>query len=559
MSEEKARRESEKAMLLQRYFDFDWAMGGRRRNIIDELLLSDTITTKELSESLTDTQLQRIFKKCNPWSDRNFYGEFYSVVDNSLELHGGWALIEERVWNVIHRHGRVAYAVFCVLLQDKASFSELADQAGEIHGSKVYPSRLISELARKWELVVDIGKKGYSAWIISPEIKPIIHKVLNTCGLQGAPRFSTKIARDEFQQVIQADREFETSLMALLENRLEETLEFGEKMSTQWLTDYLKETFGDILFFDILLALTQQYAMPNIPILNERDQNIMQTGFNLALFGEPGTGKTFAVDDVIRGNTAGNVPPHGLPGLNRYCGGMTAARFIRIGEAYEGRQVNFIVPEFNNWFRYSGMVDVLKLAMEQREIKYEIKDEVVGPYKFSSFFSVNYNTRLSNRGYQVTIADPNFNAIEDRMLCRLSSLDRARFDAISESQRKLLLGDIDLTNEAVKIRDHVTLSYAVQMGHHLVRDKFPSKPVLLKRTILDELAIERKRVLEKHVDVVPFSPRLEARAVKLACAFSLISLFQQEDTQLQVSEQDLQLAKDFFVEECAVRAKGSRT
>jgi hypothetical protein len=145
------------------------------------------------------------------------------------------------------------------------------------------------------------------------------------------------------------------------------------------------------------------------------------------------------------------------------------------------------------------------------------------------------------------------------MLCRLSSLDRARFDAISESQRKLLLGDIDLTNEAVKIRDHVTLSYAVQMGHHLVRDKFPSKPVLLKRTILDELAIERKRVLEKHVDVVPFSPRLEARAVKLACAFSLISLFQQEDTQLQVSEQDLQLAKDFFVEECAVRAKGSRT
>jgi hypothetical protein len=374
MSEEKARRESEKAMLLQRYFDFDWAMGGRRRNIIDELLLSDTITTKELSESLTDTQLQRIFKKCNPWSDRNFYGEFYSVVDNSLELHGGWALIEERVWNVIHRHGRVAYAVFCVLLQDKASFSELADQAGEIHGSKVYPSRLISELARKWELVVDIGKKGYSAWIISPEIKPIIHKVLNTCGLQGAPRFSTKIARDEFQQVIQADREFETSLMALLENRLEETLEFGEKMSTQWLTDYLKETFGDILFFDILLALTQQYAMPNIPILNERDQNIMQTGFNLALFGEPGTGKTFAVDDVIRGNTAGNVPPHGLPGLNRYCGGMTAARFIRIGEAYEGRQVNFIVPEFNNWFRYSGMVDVLKLAMEQREIKYEIKD-----------------------------------------------------------------------------------------------------------------------------------------------------------------------------------------
>ncbi|MHA1916803.1 MAG: hypothetical protein ACTSUV_00605, partial [Candidatus Ranarchaeia archaeon] len=542
MSLDIQQRIEEKAGILRRYFDFDWNYGGRRKNVIEELGLGEGITTEELSQKITDDELMVIFKKCNPWSDRNFYGKMFSVVENNLKLNGSWALIEERIWNVIYRHGREAYSVLRVLTNnDKISFSELCELASEIHGSKIYPSRMISELSRKWELVIDVGTKGYSAWSVSEEIKPLVKKVLDTCGLDGAPKFSTKIAKDEFELVMKADREFENALAALVENRLEETISFGKEFSTLWLSNYLERSFGSILYFDILLALIQQYAMANIPIYNDKDQKIMQTGFNLALFGEPGTGKTFAVDDIVRGNKSGNVPPHGLPGLNRYCGGMTAARFIRIGEAYEGRRFNFIVPEFNNWFRYSGMVDVLKLAMEQREIKYEIKNEVVGPYNFSSFFSVNYNTKVSKHGYKVTISDPNFNAVEDRMLCRLSSLDRERFIAIAESQRKLLLGDLDLIEEAVKIRDHITLSYAVQIGHPLVAEMFEHKPVLLQRNIIDEMATERKRILEKHSDVIPFSPRLEARAIKLACAFSLTSIFNHQKDKLEITTKDLEL------------------
>jgi hypothetical protein len=40
------------------------------------------------------------------------------------------------------------------------------------------------------------------------------------------------------------------------------------------------------------------------------------------------------------------------------------------------------------------MVDVLKIAMERGEIKYELHNEAVGPYRFDSFFSVNYNTKV---------------------------------------------------------------------------------------------------------------------------------------------------------------------
>jgi len=90
------------------------------------------------------------------------------------------------------------------------------------------------------------------------------------------------------------------------------------------------------------------------------------TGFNLALFGEPGTGKTFATKDMIFGNENFSVLPHGLPGVNRYCGGMTPAKFIAIGEAYAGRRFNFIITEFNDWFKCRGMVEPLKLAMERR-------------------------------------------------------------------------------------------------------------------------------------------------------------------------------------------------
>ena len=71
------------------------------------------------------------------------------------------------------------------------------------------------------------------------------------------------------------------------------------------------------------------------------------------------------------------------------------------------------------------------------------------------------NTKVVRDQYRVTISDPNFNAIEDRMLCRLASLSRDRFTAIADSQRKLLRGELEM-KQATDIRDHLTLLYAMQ-------------------------------------------------------------------------------------------------
>ncbi|EQD56659.1 hypothetical protein B2A_05149, partial [mine drainage metagenome] len=75
----------------------------------------------------------------------------------------------------------------------------------------------------------------------------------------------------------------------------------------------------------------QQYALADVPLVAPGGRTTGTTGFHLALFGPPGTGKTFAIDDFLRGNERTGVPAHGLPGRNRYCGGITPAQFLRVG------------------------------------------------------------------------------------------------------------------------------------------------------------------------------------------------------------------------------------
>jgi hypothetical protein len=233
------------------------------------------------------------------------------------------------------------------------------------------------------------------------------------------------------------EEEFKNYLSSLIKERLEDTVKFGKEWSPRSLIDYLQDLYGPVIFFDHLLSITQQYSICDVDVVTEKGDKALNVGFNLALFGEPGTGKTFATKDMILGNESQNVPPHGLPGLNRYCGGMTPAKFIAIGETYQGRKFNFIVPEFNDWFKYKGMVEPLKLAMERGEIRYETKTYKVGPYKFSSFFSVNYNTKVHEKGYEVTVSDLNFNAIEDRMLCRLHRLTKEKYSELAKSCENL--------------------------------------------------------------------------------------------------------------------------
>ena len=149
---------------------------------------------------------------------------------------------------------------------------------------------------------------------------------------------------DETAEIRSMDSEFLEQLNGVLGRRLKETVEFGRSFSVEVLAEYLRELFGDELYFDSLISILQQYTLADAPLVAPTGRITGSTGFHLALFGPPGTGKTFSIDDLIRGNPRSGVPPHGLPGRNRYCGGITPVQFLRVGQSYTGRTFNFIVP-----------------------------------------------------------------------------------------------------------------------------------------------------------------------------------------------------------------------
>jgi hypothetical protein len=361
---------------------------------------------------------------------------------------------------------------------------------------------------------------------------------------------------EERQKIRSMNKELDKYLNALLKRRLDATIKFGKTFSVTSLASYLKGLFGPLLYFDTLLSITQQYGLADTEIVHEHGKTGMRTGWNLSLFGEPGTGKSFSTRDMILGKPDAKVFPHGIPGRNRYTGGMTPARFIRIGQAYVKRTFNFIIPEFNDWFKYRGMVEPLKLAMERGVIKYEMHREVVGPYRFNSFFSANYNVSTYGRGYEVTVQDPNFNAIEDRMLCRLHTLTKKRYVEIAQSQMRLAFGEIDIEKGARQIRDHLTLVYAIETEHPLVKGRFLCKPVMITPQAYDLIEDARKAILEQipH-EFVRFSARLEDRAIRFACAASLLSYFRSDVDYIPVSEDALKYAVQLYVEEASVRSR----
>jgi hypothetical protein len=53
---------------------------------------------------------------------------------------------------------------------------------------------------------------------------------------------------------------------------------------------------------------------------------------------------------------------------------------------------------------------------------------------------------------------------------------------------------------------------------------------------------------------IPFSPRLERRAIQLACAMSLPSYFQNEKEIIEIDNSALNFAIKFFVDEAEVRS-----
>jgi len=403
----------------------------------------------------------------------------------------------------------------------------------------------------------------YCEWKMLEETLPFIRSELGipsvehpaTVASPGEVAEKVDYLEDERRKIGEMEEELNKYLNDLIKHRLSQTVNFGKTFSASYLADYLQSLFGQLLYFDGFLSIIQQYGVANVEIVNPQGKTGMRTGWSFALFGEPGTGKTFSTRDLILGVPDGKIQPHGVPGRNRYCGGITPARFIRIGQAYVGRTFNFIVPEFNDWFRYSGMVDVLKIAMERGEIKHELHREVVGPYRFDSFFSVNYNTRVMGRGYEVTIGDPNFNAIEDRMICRLHRLTKERYVEIAQSQMRLALGEMSVDEGAQQIRDHATLIYAIETGHPLVRGRFSQKPVMITAETYEAISRAREAILKRIPGSLKFSARLESNVIKFACAASLLNYFNLDLDYIPVSADAVERAVKLYVEEASVRSK----
>ena len=514
----------------------------------------------EIALNLDDKKLKDLFDTNNPREWEIFRGQHYTFEEENLKLEGSWREIQAGIAQARKKFGRKTIAILKYLLESGKScgLKEIKQNFPEKTG--ILP--ILSDLERLKVIVTSYRSERLQEWVILEETAPIIRVELGLPITEERKMVTVSSlgkvdpVNEELQVIEKMDHELSDYLNELLKYRVEETVRFGESFSISYLADYLKGLFGSVLYFDSLLSITQQYGLADVEIVHSKGRTGMRTGWNLSLFGEPGTGKSFSSRDFIIGKLDAKIPPHGVPGRNRYAGGMTPARFIRIGQAYSGKIFNFIVPEFNDWFKYKGMVEPLKLAMERGKIKYETHREVIGPYRFSSFFSVNYNVAALRRGYEVTVQDPNFSAIEDRMLCRLHRLTKQRFVEIAESQIRLAFGEVDIGEEAQQIRDHLSLVYAIETNHPLTPSRFSRKPVMLTPKTQEILMEARKAILDEipH-EFVSFSARLEDRAIRFACAASLLSYFQSDLDYITVSEEALNYAIRLYVEEASVRSR----
>ncbi|UCE96427.1 MAG: hypothetical protein JSV51_02140 [Candidatus Bathyarchaeota archaeon] len=515
----------------------------------------------EISTTVDNKRLKEIFVKYGPREWQVFNGQYYTFKDGELRLEGSWKTIQTAISQIKKKYGeRCSDVLRCFIeLDEGCGVEEIKQNLPE--GTNPIP--ILSDLEELGVIVPSYKSKHLLEWVILEETSPIIRLELGLASKELERKMVTGVGipkaepEGEERRVIEGmDRELDNYLNDLLKYRVDRIALFGKSFSVASLADYLKDLFGPILYFDSLLSITQQYGLADVEIIHSGGRTGMQTGWNLSLFGEPGTGKSFSVRDIILGKTDAKVPPHGIPGRNRYAGGITPARFIRIGQAYSGRVFNFIIPEFNDWFKYKGMVEPLKLAMERGEIKYEMHREVIGPYHFTSFFSVNYNVAALGRGYEVTIQDPNFSAIEDRMLCRLHRLTKQRFVEIADSQMRLAFGEIDIEEGAQDIRDHLSLVYAAETEHPLVQDRFPPKPIMLTPKAQEMLMKVREAILnEIPREVVRFSARLEDRAIRFASAASLLTYFQSNLDYIPIDEEALRYALQLYIEEASVRSQ----
>ena len=372
-----------------------------------------------------------------------------------------------------------------------------------------------------------------------------IEKKLNAWFPKGST-LSTEMALKEKQEVVD---KLATEYANFLKNvKKEHVKEWTEKIKDiDDLIEYTKHIM-DGLYMDALLVFIQQYSMADadILVLNPDTGKMTkrgQTGFSLAYYGDPGTGKTFSTDDLLRGNTRYGIPPHGIIGKLRYAEGMTPKQFIAILEAYQNYPVDWIIPEFRDFFRYPGMVEKLKLVMERREVSDETRTTKIGPYKVTSFFIVNYNLKLTKYGYKDTMSDPNFSAVEDRMICKLFVNTREREEQVFKNMMRISSGDVDFYL-ADALRKHITYTY-----HWAMTNK---ATVILEYGVYKELG---EWLLEEKRKYAPYaSLRMLERAVQIAASAALVKALATENADIFVTDKEIALAKEFIRQELASRA-----
>lgn len=361
-----------------------------------------------------------------------------------------------------------------------------------------------------------------------------------------AGTLSTEVAIKEKQEVVdKLAAEYSKFINYVTESDVRRWAE--EIQSIDDIIKYTKEIM-DGLYMDALLVFIQQYSMADVGIYvtnvdTGKNTKRGQTGFSLAYYGDPGTGKTFATDDLLRGNERQGIPPHGIIGKIRYAEGMTPKQFIAILEAYQNYPVDWVIPEFRDFFRYPGMVEKLKLVMERREVSDETRTTKIGPYKVTSFFIVNYNLKLTKGGYKDTMNDPNFAAVEDRMICKLFVNTKEREEQIFENMLRISSGDVEFYL-ADTLRSHITYTY-----HYLVKHK----PIVLleydEYKKLGKWLIEEKRRYAPHASL-----RMLERAVQIAASAALVRALSEKGQSIIISDKELELAKEFIRHELLSRA-----
>ena len=512
----------------------------------------------DIVSALTLKDAEKIFKKFPINPEKRFIGSFFTAKNGVVSLKNGQETLKLSLKKMKEKYSRSLKTLLKSIL-DRNGVIDTEDLKAEFGKRAEDMKDILDELVREEILEYKYQGEYVTVYQIPVERMNLVAEFLYARKpekkveplLKPTPTVEDELS-EELKYIAEKEKEL-NNYIEDLSKRWDTVLDYGEKIDLEKLESYLKDLLGEGLHFDGLLALTQQLSLSETPILGEGGKSALKTGFNLALFGDPGTGKSFSTRDLLLGSPNLGIPPHGIPGINRYTGGMTAARFIRIGQAYEGKVFNFIIPEFNDWFKYKGMVEPLKLAMEGGVIKYEMHREVIGPYKLTSHFIVNYNTRVGLKGYRVTISDPNFSAIEDRMICRLHRMTKERYMEIAKNQMRLLRGEVSSLKDADKIRDLVTAIYAIQSRRGVLGKRF--KPKVIKMSGEDSEVFVKVR--EAILDAISgkrlaFSVRVEKNAIVLASAMSLINYFR-HDKVIPIDKKALEFAVKFYVEEASIR------